>query len=86
MKIVKVTLDDGSCIVTRFNGTWKEIQEYYEIGSCLNTGSRFDRMQEIVKVDLLEEEEALNGDAQRNTQTTPTEQALGGGYQAEDGH
>lgn len=56
MKIVKVTLDDESCIVTGFNGTWEEIQEYYEVGSCLNTGSRFDRMQEIVKVELLEDD------------------------------
>jgi hypothetical protein len=39
MRTVKVIFRNGTSLVTRINGTKKEITEYYKKGSVVNLGS-----------------------------------------------
>lgn len=53
-KVVVVHLADGDTITTRIHGTEEDIRAYYRIGSLLNMGTEYDRMVEVVKVDILD--------------------------------
>ena len=53
-KDVVVHLDDGDTITTRIHGTDEDIRDYYRIGSMLNMGAGYDRLVEVVAVDITE--------------------------------
>ena len=53
-KVVVVHLADGDTITTRIHGTDEDIRAYYRVGSGLNMGAEFDRLVEIVAVDIME--------------------------------
>ena len=53
-KVVVVHLADGDTITTRIHGTDEDIRDYYRIGSMLNMGAGYDRLVEVVAVDITE--------------------------------
>jgi len=54
MKTVKVYFTNGNFLITRVNGTKKEIKEYYKIGRVFNTGSGArDELDKVKKVEFL---------------------------------
>ena len=53
-KVVVVHLADGDTITTRIHGTDEDIRDYYRSGSMLNMGAGYDRLVEVVAVDITE--------------------------------
>jgi len=53
MKVATVTFDNKETIITRINGTDKEIKEYYRIGRVFNLGcGNKDFMTRVVSVKI----------------------------------
>lgn len=55
MKLVKVFFEDSDYLTTRFNGTEKEINEYY-VGKVFNLGVAEDRVVRAIGVEFLDME------------------------------
>ena len=50
---VKVTYSDNTTITTAINGSIKEIENYYKIGSVFNTGMVTDSLQSVTKLEFI---------------------------------
>lgn len=50
---VEVTFGNGNTITTAINGTIKEIENYYRIGSVFNIGTVEDDLQKVVKLEFI---------------------------------
>jgi len=50
MKTYKITFNDKNFIITGFNGTFEEAQDYY-IGNTFNFGIVKDKLRKAIKVE-----------------------------------